>query len=342
MRVGIMDADLIGRRRHRFPNLVCMKLSGWHKARGDEVSLLLDGSKVDQYDKVYVAKVFTDTPIDKEILLKPNVTYGGTGFYYDRAPRLPSEIEHHMPDYHLYDDWALKRLPKEIKFYTEFSIGFLTRGCFRHCPFCVNRNASMVVEHSPLEEFYDPSRKYIALLDDNFFGCTNWRELLKCLQATGKAFTFRQGLDARLLDDEKAAMLFKSKYYKEPTFSFDDWRDRAEMETKMKLIRRHTQKDVRFYVLTGYDRRGRYDEEFYRRDLEELMLRLEMLRRYKMLGYVMRHEGVKKSGWRERVYGLIAGWANQPRLWRHMSLSEVAATERWAKYREGYERWKEM
>ena len=28
-----------------------------------------------------------------------------TGFYFDKAPNLPDEIEHCMPDYHLYDEW---------------------------------------------------------------------------------------------------------------------------------------------------------------------------------------------------------------------------------------------
>lgn len=39
MRIGIMDADLNYRRRHRFPNLVCMKLAGYHKQIGNEVVL---------------------------------------------------------------------------------------------------------------------------------------------------------------------------------------------------------------------------------------------------------------------------------------------------------------
>lgn len=39
MRVAIIDADFIERKTHRFPNLTCMKISGYHKARGDEVFL---------------------------------------------------------------------------------------------------------------------------------------------------------------------------------------------------------------------------------------------------------------------------------------------------------------
>ena len=38
--VGIIDAELVGNRQHRFPNLAAMKLSAYHKKRGDVVSLL--------------------------------------------------------------------------------------------------------------------------------------------------------------------------------------------------------------------------------------------------------------------------------------------------------------
>ena len=59
-KVGIIDADLFNRSRHRFPNLVCMKLSAYHKELGDSVSLLMDYKDIPQYDIVYIAKVFTD------------------------------------------------------------------------------------------------------------------------------------------------------------------------------------------------------------------------------------------------------------------------------------------
>lgn len=28
-RIAVIDADMIGRKKHRFPNLACMKLSGY-------------------------------------------------------------------------------------------------------------------------------------------------------------------------------------------------------------------------------------------------------------------------------------------------------------------------
>lgn len=106
MQIAIIDADLIGRKRHRFPNLVCMKLSGYHKEIGNDVVLKIDYDNLEVFDKVYIAKVFTDTEIPAAVLAFPNVAYGGTGFFYDKASSLPKDIEHHMPDYHLYDGWV--------------------------------------------------------------------------------------------------------------------------------------------------------------------------------------------------------------------------------------------
>lgn len=111
MRIAIIDADLIGKKKHRFPNLACEKISGYYKDLGCDVELKLNYSNLGDYDKVYISKVFTDTycPINNQN--KPlNVEIGGTGFYFDKAPNLPHEIEHHMPDYHLYDEWINSQL----------------------------------------------------------------------------------------------------------------------------------------------------------------------------------------------------------------------------------------
>ena len=79
MRVAVIDADLIGRKRHRFPNLACMKISAHHKALGDVVELKTDYGSLVDYDAVYISKVFTDTPVPDTVLQLDNVSYGGTG-----------------------------------------------------------------------------------------------------------------------------------------------------------------------------------------------------------------------------------------------------------------------
>ena len=50
----------------------------------------------------------------EEVLNMKNVEYGGTGFYYDKAPKLPDDIEHIFPDYHLYDDFVKEHTSTSI------------------------------------------------------------------------------------------------------------------------------------------------------------------------------------------------------------------------------------
>ena len=340
MNIAIIDADLIGRKKHRFPNLACMKLSQYHKIGGANVFLKTDYDGLENYDKVYVSKVFTDTPIDKSVLSLPNVEHGGTGFYYDKAPKLPEEIEHICPDYHLYDNWVQRQLnngikASELKYYTDYSIGFLTRGCFRQCQFCVNRNYKKVCQHSPIAEFYDESRPKICLLDDNFFGYAHWKESLEELRRIAKPFQFKQGLDERLLTDEKCELLFTSKYDGDFIFAFDNIADSELIENKLKMIRTHTERQLKFYVFCGFDRDDIWDRNFWQQDMIDLWKRIEILIKYHALPYIMRFMRYTESPY-DRLYNQIARWCNQPAFVKKKSFREFC------RIREGGIGWKQM
>ena len=339
MKIGIIDADLLGRKKHRFPNLACEKISGYWKERGAEVNLLMNYNWSDDYDHIYISKVFTDTPIPDWVRETEKVHIGGTGFYFDKAPNLPDEIEHHMPDYHLYDEWiqgevfranaeAQKtgKLFKESSFmvqfkeYTDCSIGFLTRGCFRKCKFCVNQKYNHVFEHSSLNEFYDPSRPKICLLDDNFFGCPNWRTLLLELIDTQKPFKFKQGLDERLLTDEKCELLFSANYDGDYIFAFDNVADYDLIHKKLKMIRKYAKsKSVKFYVLVGFESTDAVD-------IANAFRRIELLMKYKCLPYIMRYQGKDCCPWKEseyrEMYITLARWCNQPNIFKKMSFRQ--------------------
>lgn len=329
MRVAVIDADLIGRKRHRFPNLACMKISGYHKALGDSVSLWLTYNGLEDFKRVYISKVFTDTPIPDGILQLENVRYGGTGFYYDKAPHLSDTIEHQMPDYHLYDAWVQEQLEhggkrSEYSYYTDYSIGFLTRGCFRKCAFCVNKNYDRVSVHSPLAEFLDPARSKICLLDDNFLGSPCWKSLLLELRQTGKPFQFKQGLDERLLTDEKCAMLFSSKYDGDYIFAFDNVADADIIEQKIMLARKYTNAVLKFYCFCGFDRSSKWNADFWRQDIFDLLFRIRLLMKHQCLPYVMRFARYAESPYRG-MYVTLARWCNQPSFFKKKSLREFAA-----------------
>lgn len=326
MKIAIIDADLIGRKNHRFPNLACMKISGFYKEQSHHVKLKLDYSDLENYDKVFVSKAFTDTYIPEAVFQMENVEYGGTGFFYDKAPPLPYEIEHHIPDYHLYDDYIETQVSKGInkkqyKYYTDYSIGFATRGCFRKCDFCVNKNYNKVTLHSPLLEFVDPSRKKICLLDDNVLGCSKWREIFTTLQKSGKPFQFKQGLDIRLLTDEMCQIIFESKYDGEYIFAFDDISEYELIEKKLQLIRKYTDKTLKLYVLCAFDRKDKWDNEFWKQDIFDTFKRVELLMRYRCLPYIMRFEAYNTSPYRG-MYINIASWCNMVRVYKTLSFRE--------------------
>lgn len=311
MRIAIIDADLIGRKKHRFPNLACMKLSGYYKAQGHEVVLKTEYEGLDEFDRIFLSKVFTDTEVPEDVLKLKNLEYGGTGFYYDKDA-----------------DWVQEKLNagakrNEYRFYLDYSIGFLTRGCFRKCQFCVNKNYDRVYPHSPVEEFMDPERKKICLLDDNFFGSTDWEVMLQTLKDTGKPFQFRQGLDERLLDDRKCQALFSSRYDDTYTFAFDNLADTELVERKIILARKYTQAHLRFYCFCGFDRQNIWDEAFWVDDVFSLLKRIEILMKHRCLPYVMRFNRYTESPFRG-VYISIARWANQPNMYKKQSLREFA------------------
>lgn len=339
MKIGIIDADLLGRAKHRFPNLACEKISGYWKGKGADVNLLLDYNSIDEYDHVYISKVFTDTPVPEWLKETKKIHLGGTGFYFEDAPNLPDEIEHHMPDYHLYDDWISSELAKaeaeavkngkifkksyylaQFKEYLEYSIGFITRGCFRKCEFCVNKKYNKVFFHSPLNEFFDPTRKKICLLDDNFLGFYQWKNILQELINTGRRFKFKQGLDERILTDEKCQILFNSNYDGDFTFAFDNIDDYDIVHEKLKMIRRYSVSEgIKFYVLVGF-------KSVDANDIENTFKRIHLLMRYKCIPYIMRYQDKDRVPWKESKYkGLyiaIARWGNQPSIFKKMSFRQ--------------------
>lgn len=350
MRIAIIDADLLGRTKHRFPNLVCEKISAYWKEKGANVKLKLDYESLNEYDKVYISKVFTDTPVPDwiakgvnmetgEVNLPENIFIGGTGFFFEKAPDLDPEIEHHMPDYHLYDDWIAAEVERaqtakekegkkfnkssfmvQFKEYTDYSIGFVTRGCFRKCPFCVNQKYDRVFLHSPLEEFHDPTRKKICLLDDNVLGSPAWREILEELIALKKPFKFKQGMDERLLTEEKCELLFNASYDGDYTFAFDNVEDYDLIHEKMKMIRKYSKSaSVKFYVLVGF----KSTDEI---DIENAFKRVALLLQYRCLPYIMRYRSVDDAPWKKsEYYGMyvtLARWCNQPSIVKKMSFRQ--------------------
>jgi hypothetical protein len=315
MKIGIIDNDLITGKGQRFPNLALMKLSAYHKLIGDNVSLISFDSInpnnlfSEEYDKIFISKVFSSNSTPDFINLIPNLIKGGSGFFYDLSPKLSNDIEHCMPDYQLYNPKIINKYcpVNKQKYFTDFSIGFMTRGCIRRCPYCINKNEKKVYKHSELIEFVDNSRPFIMLLDDNITAYIKFENIFEQLNNFNKPFVFKQGMDFRLLNKRKMDIIFNSNYYAASVkyskgartfhFAFDNYKDKEIIERNLSIYYANKQYafKVFFYVLIGYDRMNRYDKNFYDKDFFELLKRIELLFKYSAYPYIMMHENYKKS-----------------------------------------------
>ena len=242
-----------------------------------------------------------------------------------------------MPDYHLYDDFInvmenVKASSKYYKDYKEYSIGFLTRGCFRHCPFCVNKLERKAMPYSNLNDFLDNEidektgklkRPYIYLWDDNFLASPYWEKLLDELIATKRPFQFRQGLDERLLAQHKrgedmAKKLASANYHGDFIFAFDNWFDRKLIVKALKIWKFYCpKKETKFYLFCGFHQSENGHKQF-QQDIAEIFMRICVLMRYGCLPYIMRHEDYKKAPI-SNLYVQIARWCNQPGFYRNLS-----------------------
>lgn len=261
MKIGLIDVD-----GHNFPNLPLMKLSAWHKQNGDHVEWyepLFSG----HLDRVYMSKVFSFTPDYEYFVDAKEVIKGGTGYaiklvgakeQYNKANDLPldNEIEHIYPDYSIYPE-----LTKNTAF------GFLTRGCPRGCAFCIvaKKEGQCSRKVADLKEFWR-DQKNIELLDPNILACPDWPDLLQQLIDSKAKVDFSQGLDIRLMTDEKAKMLSQIKVH-DLNFAYDRYEDKDIIEPKFKAFRQISKihpHNLQVYVLCGDREKVVRKEDLYR------------------------------------------------------------------------------
>ena len=301
MKVGLIDLDTKG-----FPNLALMKLSQYHKSKGDEIVFkfpLLEA------DITYIACVFSKNRYNLPAI-DGNVILGGTGFAWPSVRCLPVEVEDMVPDYSLYNAKA--------------SYGFTSRGCIRRCPWCVvpHKEGRIKPWHS-IYQFWDREHRDIVLLDNNLLAAPNWKETLADLEKENLRVDFNQGLDIRLVDQEKAHYLSRLKYSKQLRFALDDIKYQKAFRHGMETLRSAGIKlsRVMVYFLTGFNS-----------SLEGDLERLEIIKSYNATPFAMSYQevnGVKPRIVRDkRELHEFARWVNLPHgFYRHISF------DRWLKIR---------
>ena len=244
MKIGLCDID-----SHNWPNLCLMKLSAYHKARGDHVEWWRPEGR---YDRVYKSRVFTDTYSQDTITVTNagEVVCGGTG--YGPGPNLPDEVEHTYPDYSIYPQFS------------GIAYGFLSRGCPRNCGFCLvsDKEGRRSIQVADLAEFWN-GQKEVKLLDANLLACPDHEKLILQLAESRAYVDFSQGLDIRLITPDNVALLNKVRTkavhfaWDNPDIDLTPYFRRFLELTNIKSDRRR-----RVYVLTNYG--STHEQDLYR------------------------------------------------------------------------------
>jgi len=292
LNVLLIDADNTG-----FPNLALMQLSTYLKKQGHNVNF---GSMSGKPDRVYISCVFTKNK-DKALSVgtyypEAEKIYGGTGV--DQNNQV-SYFSHEYPDYSLYPS-------------CDFSLGFMTRGCIRECPWCVVPDKEGYIrDHSPLDEFLNPDFDKIMLLDNNLLACKKHPQMLEDLIEVGKKVCFTQANDIRLITKENAELLYQTKSYdtsfknKRYYFAWDAPNIEKQVIKGIEiLISTGFRADhLQFYVLTAFDT-----------DYKQDLYRVQTLLDYGCKPYVMIYNNKKGTyhrhlkRWVERRYCEVVPW----------------------------------
>jgi hypothetical protein len=252
------------------PNLALAKIAMHHRLRGDRVRQVRDctGSGlpyplfIDGYDMIYVSCVFRWNAESCRKWKGVASHIGGSG--YSLKVSLPSEIE------------VLK--PK-------ISMGFITRGCIRKCPWCVvPEKEGKIHQVCNVYDLWDGKSKSLVIMDNNILALPKvFFETCRALKKEGLKVDWNQGLDHRLLTDKICRELLSLKYTSASgskiRFAFDHISYKRSVLRALAMLKKHGMQPwrTRWYVYVGVD------------DTRDTVLeRLRILREWKQAAFLMR------------------------------------------------------
>lgn len=299
MRVGLHDAEKEYLKHKTYPNYALMKISAYHKARGDSVEWW-DPLMTVSFDMIYSSKVFDFTPENE--YLPSWAIRGGTG--YPDIPidqTLPPEADAMFPDYSIYPE-------------CDYAIGYLTRGCPNHCPWCVvPAKEGNIRPYRTWEQVVRQDTSKLVLMDNNILASEYGVAQLESLIGSGYAIDLNQGMDARLVDNRIANILARLKWISYIRFSCDQIPQIEAIEKVAELLEQYGKKPYNLFIYL-----------LVTKDIENAAYRVERLKRLKGISIYAQPERNERKG--------IIPNAVQREFAQRYVYGHCYRTETWAEY----------
>jgi hypothetical protein len=252
----------------KLPNIALMKLSHFHKNNGDKVFFTRSIEKdffEPNYDVIYGSAIFSYSEKRIEQLKKNflNVIVGGTGSNNNFTVEDWLGIkEYENYDYSIYPNFT-------------GSIGFTQRGCRLKCSFCVvPKKEGKNISINSISNLYrgEGYPKELHLLDNDFFGQKNWKEIANEIIKGNFKVCFNQGINVRLINEESANVLSLMKYYDDQFKSrriYTAWDNRKDENIFKQGIKYLTDAGIKpnhimVYMLCGYWPNETFEDIYYR------------------------------------------------------------------------------
>ncbi len=289
-----MSTDLLIDLDSRIPNIALGKISTYNKMAGVNTVLanfnphysLKKAGKLPLFlnvpedmlykaDRVFCSVIFRKN-LDKVyylLSLRPDVIVGGVG--WEENSLLPDYIDNLKPDYDLYDeDFIYSRINtriatregimKKAKMLVSAGIGRTSKGCVNHCEHCiVPVREGDFKQVCSISDLVNPKSRYLILLDNNFTADALFVDKVTEILELDLIVNFTQGLDIRLLNEEKAELLKGIKRLTDIHYAWDYVNHENSIITGIKTLSKFIKpKYQKCYLLCGFN--TTFEEDYYR------------------------------------------------------------------------------
>lgn len=286
MNIGLIDVD-----RGKFPNLALMKISAYHKSKGDKVEF---ATMFENYDVIYKSKIFTFSADDEYCYRSDFIFKGGTG--YDIKHKLPDYIDSICPDYNLYN--------------CDHAYGFLTRGCIRKCEWClVPEKEGELKPYADIESFLN-GKKTAVLMDNNVLASDHGIKQIEKIIKLKIKVDFNQGLDARLIDNSMAKLLSQVKWLKPLRMACDSQLMKDPIKKATELLRKYNCTPSNYFIYTLV------------KDIDESLERIMFLKDLKLDPFAQPYRDFKNNKEPEKILKHFSRWVNHKAIFKSITWQE--------------------